>query len=59
MLSAVSVGGIVVRQVPAAVVGGDALGINLLGMSFLKRLSKFEMSQRTAVAEASETAAAF
>jgi aspartyl protease family protein len=44
VLAAVSVGGIVVHQVPAAVVGGDALGVNLLGMSFLKRLSKFEMS---------------
>jgi aspartyl protease family protein len=43
-IEAISIGGIVVRQVPAAVVGGDALSINLLGMSFLKRLSKFEMS---------------
>jgi predicted aspartyl protease len=31
-----------VLGVRATVVPGDALGINLLGMTFLRRLSKFE-----------------
>jgi aspartyl protease family protein len=41
-LSRVSVGNVSVLGVRATVVPGDALGINLLGMTFLRRLSKFE-----------------
>lgn len=41
-LSRVQVGNVSVLGVKATVVPGDALGINLLGMTFLRRLSKFE-----------------
>jgi aspartyl protease family protein len=44
MLREVKVGNIAVRNVEAAVVPGDVLGINLLGMSFLRRLSGFEIA---------------
>ena len=44
MLDRVRVGDITVRNVQAAVAERDALHINLLGMSFLGRLSRFEMS---------------
>jgi len=44
MLSEVSVGTLSVRDVKAVVVPGDALRVNLLGMSFLGRLSKFEIA---------------
>ena len=37
-LNAVEVGNIVVRNVPALVHADDALGVNLLGMSFLSRV---------------------
>ena len=40
----VRVGDITVRNVQAAVAERDALSVNLLGMSFLGRLSRFEMS---------------
>ncbi len=43
-LAEVRVGGITVRDVAATVVPGDALRTNLLGMSFLGRLSRFEMA---------------
>lgn len=43
-LGDVRVGGITVRDVAATVVPGDALRTNLLGMSFLGRLSRFEMA---------------
>lgn len=43
-LSEVRVGGIRVRNVEATVSPGDQLRVNLLGMSFLGRLSKFELS---------------
>lgn len=43
-LAEIKLGGIVVRNVAAAVIPGDALPVNLLGMSFLTRLSKFELS---------------
>ena len=43
-LAEVRVAGIVVRDVPAAVIDGDGLPFNLLGMSFLSRLSTFAMS---------------
>jgi aspartyl protease family protein len=41
-LREVTVGNVTVRNVEAAVSPGD-LGVNLLGMSFLRRLSKFEV----------------
>jgi aspartyl protease family protein len=41
-LGVVSIGNVTVRDVPAVVVEGDALELNLLGMSFLNRLTKFE-----------------
>jgi aspartyl protease family protein len=43
-LAEVKLGGISVRNVDAAVLPGEVLPVNLLGMSFLKRLSKFELS---------------
>ena len=43
-LSNVRVGGILVRNVRAVVLPGDVLSVNLLGMSFLSRLSKFEVA---------------
>jgi aspartyl protease family protein len=43
-LSEIRLGGVTVRNVDALVAQRDALGINLLRMSFLSRLSKFEMA---------------
>ena len=43
VLSEIRLGAIAVRNVPAIVVPGDALAVNLLGMSFLSRLHKFEV----------------
>jgi aspartyl protease family protein len=43
-LREVRIGGVSVRNVEAIVVPGDALGINLLGMTFLSRLSRFEVA---------------
>lgn len=43
-LNDVRVGGIRVRNVAAVVVPDGLLSVNLLGMSFLSRLSKFELS---------------
>lgn len=43
-LAEVKVGGIRVRNVAAVVVPDGLLQVNLLGMSFLSRLSKFELS---------------
>jgi aspartyl protease family protein len=43
-LREVSLGNVTVRNVEAAVSPGDTLGVNLLGMSFLGRLSKFEVN---------------
>lgn len=43
-LSEIRLGNVVVRKVDAVVVPGDALSINLLGMSFLGRLSGFEIA---------------
>jgi aspartyl protease family protein len=42
-LDEIRIGDVVVRGVPAVVFSGDGLGIDLLGMSFLKRLSRFEV----------------
>jgi aspartyl protease family protein len=41
-LSRVQVGNVSVVGVRAMVVPGDALGVNLLGMTFLRRLARFE-----------------
>jgi aspartyl protease family protein len=41
----VRIGGVVVRDVDALVIPGEGLGTNLLGMSFLGRLQKFESSR--------------
>jgi aspartyl protease family protein len=43
-LSQVRVGAIMVRNVPAVVMPGNMLSTNLLGMSFLSRLAKFEVA---------------
>lgn len=43
-LDEVKVGGIGIRDVAATVAPGDALGVDLLGMSFLGRLSRFEIA---------------
>ena len=44
ILRSVSVDGIRVRDVRAVVVRGEVLPVNLLGMSFLGRLSRFEIA---------------
>ncbi len=41
-LGEIRIGDVAVRDVPAVVFQGEALGTNLLGMTFLKRLSRFE-----------------
>jgi aspartyl protease family protein len=43
-VSEIRIGGIVVRNVEAMVVPGDALSVDLLGMSYLSRLAMFESS---------------
>ena len=43
VLSEIRLGDITIRDVRAAIVPGDVLGVNLLGMSFLGRLSGFEI----------------
>ncbi len=43
-LSEVRLGSVTLRDVPAVVVPGQALPVDLLGMSFLGRLSKFEIA---------------
>lgn len=48
-LSEVRLGGIVVRGVDATVMPRGALGISLLGMSFLRRLGSFEIQRGTLV----------
>jgi len=45
VLPSMRIGGIRVRDVEAVVIAGDALQINLLGMSFLGRLSQFQMAR--------------
>ena len=44
VLKEVKIGGVVVRDVAAVVVPGNALDMNLLGMTFLKKLRKFELA---------------
>jgi aspartyl protease family protein len=43
VLSEIRVGNIRVRDVAAVVIAGDGLGVNLLGMTFLSRLTRFEV----------------
>jgi aspartyl protease family protein len=50
-LSMVEVGGIMVRDVQAVVMPDEALGENLLGMSFLSRLRRFEVADGKLVLE--------
>lgn len=45
VLSEVKLGGITVRNVNAVVIPGTGLGVDLLGMSFLGRLSGFEIEK--------------
>jgi aspartyl protease family protein len=44
MLNQVTIGGITVPNVQAVIVPGKALPVNLLGMSFLSRLSKYDVA---------------
>ncbi|MPZ55817.1 MAG: TIGR02281 family clan AA aspartic protease [Rhizobiales bacterium] len=50
-LSAVEVDGITVRDVPALVLPDEALSENLLGLSFLSRLRRFEYARGKLVLE--------
>jgi aspartyl protease family protein len=50
-LRSVRLGPISINQVEALVMEQGALGTNLLGMSFLKRLSRFEVQRGTLVLE--------
>jgi aspartyl protease family protein len=51
MLSMVEVGGLVVRDVQALVIPDEALSENLLGLSFLRRLRRFEYANGKLVLE--------
>jgi aspartyl protease family protein len=42
-LDEIRIGDVTVREVPAVVFAGDGLGVDLLGMTFLKRLTRFEI----------------
>jgi aspartyl protease family protein len=50
-LSSVDIGGLVVRDVRALVVGGGGLTENLLGLSYLTRLKRFEYANNKLVLE--------
>jgi aspartyl protease family protein len=50
-LNSVDIGGLVVRDVQALVVPGNALGENLLGLSYLTRLKRFEYANNRLVLE--------
>jgi aspartyl protease family protein len=50
-LRSISVGSATVRDVDALVLEPGALGVNLVGMSFLGRLSRFEVQRGTLVLE--------
>ncbi|HVX98791.1 MAG TPA: TIGR02281 family clan AA aspartic protease [Pseudorhodoplanes sp.] len=50
-LNSVDVGGLVVRDVPALIMPEDALSENLLGLSFLTRLKRFEYANNELVLE--------
>lgn len=45
VLSEIRLGEVTIHNVNAAIVPGDVLGVNLLGMSFLGRLSGFEIDK--------------
>ena len=51
MLNSVDIGGLVVRDVRALVVPGGALNENLLGLSYLTRLKRFEYSNNKLLLE--------
>jgi aspartyl protease family protein len=51
MLNSVDIGGLVVRDVRALVVPGGALNENLLGLSYLTRLKRFEYSNNRLLLE--------
>jgi aspartyl protease family protein len=51
LLSMVEVGDLIVRDVPALVLPDEALSENLLGLSFLSRLRRFEYSDGKLVLE--------
>jgi aspartyl protease family protein len=50
-LSSVDIGGLIVRDVRALVVPGGGLGENLLGLSYLTRLKRFEYSNNRLILE--------
>lgn len=50
-LERIEVGGITVFDVPALVLPDDALGVNLLGVSFLSRLKRYEVANGRMVLE--------
>ena len=50
-LQAVDIGGLVVRDVDALVLPDEALGENLLGMSYLSRLRRFEFTSTRLILE--------
>lgn len=50
-LSSIEIAGIVVRDVPALIVPDAALGENLLGLSFLSRLRRYEFAEGRLVME--------
>ena len=50
-IAMVDIGGLVVRDVDALVLPDDALSENLLGLSFLSRLKRFEYANGTMVLE--------
>ncbi len=50
-LNSIDIGGLVVRDVQALVIPGDALGENLLGLSYLTRLKRFEYKEGRLVLE--------
>jgi aspartyl protease family protein len=50
-LAMVDIGGLVVRDVDAMVLPDEALSVNLLGLSFLSKLKRFEYANGTMVLE--------
>ncbi|WP_235912011.1 TIGR02281 family clan AA aspartic protease [Mesorhizobium xinjiangense] len=51
VLDRVEIGRIAVKDVPAAVLEDEALSSTLIGMSFLKRLARFEVADNTLLLE--------
>jgi aspartyl protease family protein len=50
-LQSVDIGGLVVREVSALVLPDEALAENLLGMSYLSRLRRFEFTSSRLILE--------